>query len=106
MVAHEFEIERHGAPKSTDTTYEIYEVDKDDTIMEDLPEVPEILGGVVLDKSYEDMEYYLDNGVFPEESSYNSRQPERRTDNRREEVTRRTPSRRDVSARDNRSDRF
>ena len=54
----------------------------------------------------EDLEIYGYHGVFPEESNYNSRQPERRTDNRREEVIRRTPSRRDVSARDNRSDRF
>ena len=106
LVSHIFEIERNGKKGEQTTTYEIYEVDQDDTILEDLPEVPEIVGGVVLDKSYEDMEYYLDNGVFPEESNYNSRQPERRTDNRREEVTRRTPSRRDVSARDNRSDRF
>ena len=106
LVSHIFEIERNGKKGEQTTTYEIYEVDQDDTILEDLPEVPEIVGGVVLDKSYEDMEYYLDKGVFPEESNTNSRQPERRTDNRREEATRRTPSRRDVSARDNRSDRF
>lgn len=65
VVSHIFEIERNGKPHETTTTYEIYEVDKDDTKMEDLPEPTDVLGTIVLDKSADDMEFFLDNGYFP-----------------------------------------
>lgn len=65
IVNNIFEIERNGKPKDKKTTYQIYQVDEDDTELEDLPEVPKILGGLVLDKTAEDMEYYLENGEFP-----------------------------------------
>lgn len=88
LVSHIFEIERNGKKGEQTTTYEIYEVGQDDTILEDLPEVPEILGGVVLDKTAQEMEHYLDYGEFP-----STEQPtERRAESRREEVTRRTPA--------------
>lgn len=67
VVSHIFEIERNGKPHETTTTYEIYEVDKDDTKMEDLPEPIDVLGTIVLDKSADDMEFFLDNGYFPPE---------------------------------------
>lgn len=67
LVSHEFEIERNGKKGETTTSYEIYEVKHDDTTMEDLPEVPEIIGGLVLDKSADDMDFYLENGYFPPE---------------------------------------
>jgi len=65
LVSHEFEIERNGKAGSTQTTYEIYEVGHDETTLEDLPELPTIIGGLVLDKSADDMAFYLDNGYFP-----------------------------------------
>lgn len=65
LVSHIFEIERNGKPRDTSTTYEIYEVGEDDTTMEDLPELPDIIGSIVLDKSADDMEYYLEAGEFP-----------------------------------------
>lgn len=106
LVSHIFEIERNGKKGDTSTTYEIYEIGQDDTILEDLPEVPEILGGVVLDKTAEELEYYLDCDEFPstDTSPVNDRTVDRQNVNRRgsSEVTRRTPSntaRRDVSAR-------
>ena len=67
VVSHVFEIERNGAKGDTSTTYEIYEVDKDDTTMEDLPEHPDVIGTAVLDKSADDMEFFLDNEYFPPE---------------------------------------
>ena len=67
LVSHVFEIERNGKAGSTQTTYEIYDVDKDDTTLEDLPELPEIIGSLVLDKSADDMEYYIEQGEFPPE---------------------------------------
>lgn len=65
VVSHIFEIERNGKKGETTTTYEIYEVGKDDTTLEDLPEVTDPLGTLVLDKSADDMEFYLENGYFP-----------------------------------------
>ena len=65
VVSHVFEIERNGKKGDTSTTYEIYEIDKDDTTMEDLPEQNDVLGTVILDKSADDMEFFLDNGYFP-----------------------------------------
>ena len=95
LCSHVFEIERNGKAGDTNTTYEIYEVDRDDTTLEDLPEVPEVLGGLVLDKTAEEMEYYLANGVFPqsgnsEEVPFN----ESRTESRNSYPTsgRRTPA--------------
>lgn len=100
LVSHTFDIERHGKPKDTSTTYEIYETGCDNTTLEDLPEMPEILGTIVLDKSFEDMEYYLDNECFPNNNGAPSRSNSRR--DRDEELSnnntyptgRRTPSRR------------
>ena len=65
LVNNVFEVERNGKPKDKKTTYEIYFVSEDDTEIEDLPDLPEILGGFVLDKTAEDMEYYLEEGDFP-----------------------------------------
>jgi hypothetical protein len=65
VVSHKFEIERNGQKGDTSTTYEIYEIGKDDTTLQDLPEPNPILGTLVLDKSADDMEFYLDNGYFP-----------------------------------------
>lgn len=88
VVSHIFEIERNGKPGETTTTYEIYEVGQDDTKLSDLPEMPNIDGGIVLNKSAQDMEYFLDNGVFPSEDA----EPVRRGNTGREvSATRRTP---------------
>ena len=43
----------------------IYHVEDDNITMDDLPEVPAVLGKLVLDKTADEMQYYLDNGVFP-----------------------------------------
>ena len=106
VVSHVFEIERNGKPGDTATTYEIYEVDKDDTTLEDLPEVSDPLGTIVLDKNADDMEFFLDNGYFPPDGDD---APVRRRSNKSEEEppfdedrrgSRRTP------ATNNRRDRF
>lgn len=97
LVANVFEIERNGKAGDTKTTYEVYQLESDDTRLEDLPEVPEILGSIILDKTAEEMEEFLDTGYFPE-AGEPARRPSRRDEasDRREErpVGRRTPSRR------------
>lgn len=93
VVSHKFEIERNGKKGETTTTYEIYEVGKDETTLEDLPDVANPLGSIVLDKSADDMEFYLDNEYFPpegEEAPVRRREPREREEER---PVRRTPRR-------------
>ena len=93
IVSQTFEIERNGKPKDTATVYNIYRTDDpaDDKTLDDF-DMPQILGTKVLDKTADEMDYYLDNGSFPEGA------PVRR--NNRDEAPvrrgtdRRTPSRR------------
>ena len=91
LVSHVFEIERNGKKGDTTTTYGIYEVDKDNTTLEDLPEKPQILGSVVLEKTEDELLYYLENGEFPADVPD---VPVRRRDEsvRRSEGGRRTPA--------------
>lgn len=93
LVSHVFEIERNGKKGEQTTTYEIYEVDKDDTTLDDMPEVKDPIGSVILDKSADDMEFYLENGYFPPDGDM----PVRRSVKDDDEVpftraTRRTPA--------------
>ena len=61
------EIERLGAKGDTSTRYNLIKVDDSDATVEDFQDdVPEVIGTIVLDKTYEDMEYYLDKGDFPD----------------------------------------
>ena len=64
-----FEIERHGKAGDTNTKYEIYPLDAVDPINLDEVETPELEGSLILQKTFEEMEYYLDNGKFPSEES-------------------------------------
>lgn len=89
LVSHTFEIERCGKKGDTGTTYEIYETGADDTKLSDF-EVPSILGGAVLDKSADEMEYYLKHDDFPsadgnaeDDAPIRRRSSERRTPSNR-----------------------
>lgn len=64
-----FEIERHGVAGSTDTKYEVFAMDRVDPY--DLTEVerPEFLGGLILQKTEMEMNYYLERGTFPADNS-------------------------------------
>lgn len=89
VVSHVFEIERNGKKGETTTTYEIYEISQDDTTLEDLPEANDPLGSVILDKSADDMEFYLENEYFPPDGD---EAPIRRRERSEEEPRRRTPA--------------
>ena len=94
LVSHTFDIERHGKPGDTQTTYETFETGCDETKIEDLGELPEILGTFVLDKSADDMNYYLEEGEFPAEGGS---RPRRRNAHAEEvPMRRRTPARRNT----------
>lgn len=103
IVSRVVEVERNGAPKDTSTTYELYpSPDADGTTVQDilddlqLDEVPSPLGTIILDKTAEEMEEYLDTGSFPD-SDVPVRRQSARTDTRAEEMprrgSRRTPAR-------------
>lgn len=64
-----FEVERHGKPGDTSTKYEIYPLDGVDSVNLDEVELPELEGSLILQKSFDDMEYYLDNGSFPDDNT-------------------------------------
>lgn len=103
------EIERRGKKGDTSTTYGLYATrEQDDFNIENVREdIPEILGGIVLDKSKEDMEYYVKRGSFPATDDSDSQPVVRRGSSRdREDVPftegneRRTPSSRRRAAED------
>lgn len=60
-----FEIERHGKAGDTSTKYEVYPLDGVDSVNLDDIEMPELEGSLILQKSFEEMEEYLDTGSFP-----------------------------------------
>jgi hypothetical protein len=62
-----FEIERHGKAGDTNTKYEIYPLDGVESVNMDDVEMPELEGSLIMQKSFEDMEYFLDNDKFPAE---------------------------------------
>jgi len=96
LVSHVIEIERNGKPKDTNTTYELYPISEDNTTMEDLPDPVKVLGsGIVLDKTADDMDYFLRYGDFPDAGTSPSASGTREEVKRREpaQTTRRTPAR-------------
>lgn len=64
LVSGVFKVTRHGKPGDKKTDYDIYPIDKDNTTLEDLPEIPNLLGGLILNKTYEEMEEFLNTGSF------------------------------------------
>jgi len=67
-VAKVFEIERHGARGDQGTTYEVFPLDEgfDESLkVADFPPKTDVMGRLVLNKSKDDMEYYLQEGSFP-----------------------------------------
>ena len=90
LVRTTFEIERMGEPGDTRTTYREYNLEKDDARLEDFEPPVAVLGSLILDKSADEMNYYLDHKRFPEEG-----QSARGGNQQRSQTTfpRRTPSR-------------
>lgn len=84
LSQHVFEIERHGKPRDTSTKYEVYHMDNVDIIDTSDIEMPNFEGGLILEKSFEEMEYYLDNNSFPDTEDNSSPEPAR--------VSRRVPA--------------
>ena len=88
LVRTTFEIERIGEAGDTRTTYREYNIDKDDSRLEDFEPPVKVVGSLVLDKTAEEMNYYIDHQRFPENGTQAGRQ--NRTTN---SFPRRTPAR-------------
>lgn len=78
-----FEIERFGKAGDTNTKYQVYPMDRAEPYDLSQVEYPELLGSLILTKTAEEMEHYLDTGRFP------SDEPEQR---RTPQINRRTPA--------------
>lgn len=102
VVSMVFDIERNGKPRDTKTTYQFFPAGAADgttvdDIMTDLEmdSVPSPLGGIILDKTAEEMSAYLRDGEFPESGSAPARRGSR-TEDRADEMPirrgRRTPA--------------
>lgn len=100
IVSRTFDIERNGKAGDPATTYSEFPVgDADGTTVQDIlddmgvDELVNPLGTIVLDKSADDMEYYIENGDFPDDGSSGS-------------IRRRSSDRQDEPRRRGRGDRF
>ena len=68
-VSHTFEIERNGKAGDTQTTYEIYETGETPEVTMDEFDVPNPLGTIILDKTADEMQNFLDTGDFGDGAS-------------------------------------
>jgi hypothetical protein len=66
LVSTPFEIERNGKKGDTNTTYDTYPLESDGVRLEDLPDIPAILGSLVLDKSFDELQDFIETGKFDE----------------------------------------
>ena len=89
LVSHVFEIERNGAKGDQTTQYEIYEVSHTEDVTLDGFDTPDT-SNLVLQKTADDMECYLNAGYFPGDGN-DSYQPVRRGGNASDD-RRRTPN--------------
>ena len=89
LVANVFEIERNGKPGDQQTTYEIYHSGTDEATLEDFGDIPSPLGTHVMDKSTDELQYFVDRGAFPDD---NPVQPRRTNEAYNEGTSRRTPA--------------
>ena len=97
------EVERQGAENDTSTTYGLYATRENDNFkIENVQEdIPEILGDVVLDKTYDEMTYYVQHGRFEDTPDETAGIARRGQSSSTENSERRTPSsRRRQSAED------
>lgn len=85
-----FEIERHGKAGDRETKYEIYAMDGVEAYDLTDVEMPDFEGGLILQKTAEEMDIYLTSGSFPDNGdNQSSNTAGRRTPASNPEVVRR-----------------
>lgn len=85
------EIERNGVAGDMHTDYMFYPVDNSQFDIEGV-EIQEPLGSIILDKSAEEMEQYLDTGAFPNDGQAVAQTRSANRENLEQPTGRRTPS--------------
>ena len=88
-----FEIERHGKKGDNKTTYEVIAMPEVEPVDVSNIERPNFVGSVILDKTPDEMQTYLDTGSFPSDDATSNEQPVRRRSYDEEPVTRRSSRR-------------
>lgn len=69
LVSMPIEVERHGRKGDMGTTYTFYPTTADSTTLEDLPDIPQALGTVIMDKTFDELVEYVSTGRFSTETS-------------------------------------
>lgn len=65
LVSNIFEIERNGKKGDQNTTYELIHIKRDDVKLDELPELPQIVGTIVKELTREELEDFLATGKLP-----------------------------------------
>ena len=65
LVSNVFEIERNGKKGDQNTTYELIQISQDDMTLDQLPELPQVVGTIVKELTFEELEQFLNTGVLP-----------------------------------------
>ena len=93
LVATPIEIVRNGKKGDTSTTYDMWpdSAKTDNSIVEDFPEIS-AEGTAFQTKSFEDLQYFLQNGVFPEDVQNATAVTRRSAPQTRQQVGRETPA--------------
>lgn len=96
LVSNVFEIERNGKKGDQNTTYELIHISQDNKQLQDLPELPQIVGTVVKELTFEQLQEFLETGKLPGVESKETRNPatdRRPASNNDSQVVRRTSAR-------------
>lgn len=73
------EIERNGAKGDLQTEYQFFPIENSAFDIDSV-EIPDPIGTTVLDKTFEEMQYYVEHGCFPGDSAQQTySEPTRRT---------------------------
>ena len=101
FCSHVFTIERHGAAGDFDTTYELVDDGEDETVLDDIlaeiETIPTPEGTIVLQKSFEEMQNFVQTRTFnKEDASEEDDMPIRRREASNEIPRRRGTTRPDV----------
>lgn len=99
LVSTVFDIERNGKKGDKETKYELIYMDKDDTKLEDLPELPKVEGSIVKILTFDQLQEYVQTGKIAELEKDKTQDRNPATDRRPSANSSQAPVRRATRAR-------
>lgn len=98
LASNIFEIERNGKKGDQNTTYELIHIKRDEKQLVDLPELPQVVGTIVKELTFEELEQFIQTGSLPSVEA-NANKPQTRNpasdrrpaSNTEQQVVRRQP---------------